>query len=100
MYHSELNPLKKITRKSETVKTPRSGQQRKLHKAFLRYHDPKNWDVLRKALKKMGRSDLIGNGEEHLIPYSRASNTPKPQRSRKKNNDFHHRISVKNTKKN
>jgi len=48
----------------------------------------------------MGRSDLIGNGEEHLIPYSRASNTPKPQRSRKKYNDFHHRISVKNTKNN
>ena len=100
MYHSELNPLKKITRKSEAVKTPRSGQQRKLHKAFLRYHDPKNWDVLRQALKQMGRSDLIGNGEEHLIPYSRASNTPKPQRSRKKYNDFHHRISVKNTKNN
>ncbi|SFV85641.1 Fe-S OXIDOREDUCTASE [hydrothermal vent metagenome] len=100
MYHSELNPLKKITRKSEAVKTPRSGQQRKLHKAFLRYHDPKNWDILRQALKQMGRSDLIGNGEEHLIPYSRASNTPKPQRSRKKYNDFHHRISVKNTKNN
>jgi uncharacterized radical SAM protein YgiQ len=100
MYHTELNPLKKITRKSEAVKTPRSGQQRKLHKAFLRYHDPKNWDVLRKALKQMGRSDLIGNGRDHLVPYSRASNTPKRQLSRKKNNDFHHRISVKNTKNN
>ncbi|CAC9487876.1 UPF0313 [4Fe-4S] protein YgiQ [uncultured Gammaproteobacteria bacterium] len=100
MYHSELNPLKKITRKSEAVKTPRSGQQRKLHKAFLRYHDPKNWDVLRQALRQMGRSDLIGNGEEHLVPYSRARNTLKSQLSRKNNNDFHHRISVKNTKKN
>ena len=99
MYHSELNPLKKITRKSEAVKTPRSGQQRKLHKAFLRYHDPKNWDVLRQALRQMGRSDLIGNGEEHLVPYSRARNTLKSQLSRN-NNDFHHRISVKNTKKN
>jgi len=59
MYHSELNPLKKITRKSEAVKTPRSGQQRKLHKAFLRYHDPKNWDILRQALRQMGRSDLM-----------------------------------------
>ncbi|SEH84029.1 YgiQ family radical SAM protein [Bathymodiolus azoricus thioautotrophic gill symbiont] len=100
MYHSELNPLKKITRKSEAVKTPRSGQQRKLHKAFLRYHDPKNWDILRQALRQMGRSDLIGNGEEHLVPYSRAGNTLKSQLPRKNNNDFHHRISVKNTKKN
>ncbi|MEO1880067.1 MAG: YgiQ family radical SAM protein [Methylococcales bacterium] len=99
MYHTELNPLKKITRQSESVKTPRSGQQRKLHKAFLRYHDPKNWDVLRKALKRMGRSDLIGNGEECLVPYFRADNTPKLQHSRNNNNDFHHRISVKKAKK-
>jgi len=98
MYHTELNPLKKITRHSESVKTPRSGQQRKLHKAFLRYHDPKNWDVLRRALKQMGRSDLIGNGEECLIPYPGSSNTSK-QYSRKNNNDFHHRIAVKKLKK-
>ncbi len=99
MYHTELNPLKKITRNSEAVKTPRSGQQRKLHKAFLRYHDPKNWDVLRKALKRMGRNDLIGNGEECLVPYFRVSNTTKPQYSRKRNNDFHHRISTKKSRK-
>ena len=48
----------------------------------------------------MGRSDLIGNGKDHLVPYFRASNTPKRQLSQKRNNDFHHRISVKNTKNN
>jgi hypothetical protein len=96
MYHSELNPLKKITRDGETVKTPRSGKQRKLHKAFLRYHDPKNWGVLRQALKKMGRSDLIGHGEEHLVPYSGASsNGVTSQRSCTTSHDFHHRIPVK-----
>ena len=99
MYHTELNPLRKITRNSESVKTPRSGHQRKLHKAFLRYHDPKNWDILRKALKQMGRSDLIGNREECLVPYFRVSNTSKPQYARKQNNDFHHRISVKKKRK-
>jgi hypothetical protein len=99
MYHTELNPLKKITRHSESVKTPRSGQQRKLHKAFLRYHDPENWDVLRKALKQMRRSDLIGSGEECLVPYARAGNAPKIKPSRRNNNDFHHRISVKKAKK-
>ncbi|HIL03571.1 MAG TPA: YgiQ family radical SAM protein [Candidatus Thioglobus autotrophicus] len=99
MYHTELNPLKKITRNSESVKTPRSGHQRKLHKAFLRYHDPKNWDILRKALKQMGRSDLIGNREECLVPYFRVSNTSKPQYARKQNNDFHHRISIKKKRK-
>ena len=41
---------------------------RRLHKAFLRYHDPENWPVLREALRRMGRADLIGNGKHHLIP--------------------------------
>ena len=46
----------------------KSGKQRKLHKAFLRYHDPKNWALLREALKNMGRSDLIGKNRGCLIP--------------------------------
>ncbi|MDD2762185.1 MAG: DUF3362 domain-containing protein, partial [Methylomonas sp.] len=50
------------------IAIPRSMKQRKLHKAFLRYHDPKNWPLLREALKQMGRADLIGNGKQHLIP--------------------------------
>jgi len=99
MYHTELNPLKKITRESESVQTPRSGQQRKLHKAFLRYHDPENWGILHKALKRMGRSDLIGSGEECLVPYSKTGSTLKPRPSRNKNSDFHHRISVKKNQK-
>jgi len=41
---------------------------RHLHKAFLRYHDANNWPLLRQALKRMGRADLIGNGKRHLIP--------------------------------
>ncbi|WP_428828325.1 YgiQ family radical SAM protein [Azonexus sp. IMCC34842] len=68
MYHSERNPLKKVTRGSEQVHTVRNGRQRKLHKAFLRYHDPANWPLLRDALKEMGRADLIGNGKKQLIP--------------------------------
>ncbi|MGE5471825.1 MAG: YgiQ family radical SAM protein [Bacteroidota bacterium] len=68
MYHSERNPLRKVTRNSEQVGTVRNGRQRKLHKAFLRYHDPANWPMLREALKEMGRADLIGNGKKQLIP--------------------------------
>ena len=69
MYHTERNPLKKLHRESgEVVGSVRSGTQRKLHKAFLRYHDPENWPLLREALKKMGCADLIGNGKKQLIP--------------------------------
>jgi len=68
MYHTGKNPLRKVSEDSEAVEVIRSGRQRKLHKAFLRYHDPDNWPLLRDALKAMGRADLIGNGKKHLIP--------------------------------
>ena len=68
MYHSGKNPLRRITRASEEVVIPKGIKVRRLHKAFLRYHDPENWPVLREALKRMGRADLIGNGKHHLIP--------------------------------
>jgi uncharacterized radical SAM protein YgiQ len=68
MYHSSKNPLKRVSRSSEEVVIPKGIKVRRLHKAFLRYHDPDNWPVLRDALKRMGRADLIGNGKQHLIP--------------------------------
>ncbi len=68
MYHSGKNPLKRIARGSEDVVIPKGIKVRRLHKAFLRYHDPENWPLLREALKRMGRADLIGNGKHHLIP--------------------------------
>ena len=70
MYHSGKNPLKRISRSTESVTTPKGTIQRRLHKAFLRYHDPDNWPLLREALKNMGRKDLIGNGNKHLIPLT------------------------------
>lgn len=68
MYHSGKNPLRKVGYKTEEVGIVKGERQRRLHKAFLRYHDAKNWPMLRDALREMGRSDLIGNGEQHLIP--------------------------------
>ena len=68
MYHSGKSPLRKVTADSEDVPIPKAGNVRKLHKAFIRYHDPNNWPMLREALKKMGREDLIGNAKHQLIP--------------------------------
>ncbi|MBK9446870.1 MAG: YgiQ family radical SAM protein [Betaproteobacteria bacterium] len=68
MYHSKRSPLKRVERNGEEVETVRNGRMRKLHKAFLRYHDPENWPLLRDALRAMGRADLIGNGKKQLIP--------------------------------
>jgi uncharacterized radical SAM protein YgiQ len=68
MYHSGKNPLKPVARDSEEVYTAKKAITRRLHKAFLRYHDPENWPLLREALQEMGRTDLIGNGKRQLVP--------------------------------
>jgi uncharacterized radical SAM protein YgiQ len=80
MWHSGRNPLKRVSADAESVIAARGASGRRLHKAFLRYHDPENWPLLREALKRMGRADLIGNGKYHLIPpWQPASNKSRPQ---------------------
>ena len=89
MYHSGRNPLRKIHRTvesdEESVDVVRGEKRRRLHKAFLRYHDPNNWPLLREALKAMGRADLIGNGKHHLIPTYQPLGDSGYQSARKKN---------------
>jgi len=77
MYRTGKNPLHKVSATSEDVSVVRGGRQRRLHKAFLRYHDPDNWPLLRDALQRMGRADLIGNGKKHLIPSFQPAGTGK-----------------------
>lgn len=69
MYYTGKNPLFHVSAESERVYVPKSGKMRRLQKAFLRYHDPSNWPILRAALKRLGREDLIGNGKRHLVPF-------------------------------
>jgi uncharacterized radical SAM protein YgiQ len=88
MYHTNLNPLKGISRnpeRAERVDIVRGERRRRLHKAFLRWHDPNNWPLLRDALKAMGRADLIGNGKLHLIPTYQPSTDGGYQSARRKN---------------
>ncbi len=85
MYHTNKNPLRKVTQDSESVDIVRGEKRRRLHKAFLRYHDANNWPLLRDALKKMDRADLIGNGKHHLIPSYQPQTDGSYQSSRKKN---------------
>jgi radical SAM superfamily enzyme YgiQ (UPF0313 family) len=75
MYHSGRNPLRKVTRSSEVVFSPKGLRVRRLHKALLRYHDAENWPLLRDTLKRMGRADLIGNGRHQLVPAYQPAGT-------------------------
>ena len=85
MYHSGKNPLRRVSRSSEEVVIPKGLKVRRLHKAFLRYHDANNWPTLREALRRMGRADLIGNGKVHLIPSYQPLNTGSYVSPRRKN---------------
>jgi uncharacterized radical SAM protein YgiQ len=88
MYHTDLNPLKGISRdgsRAERVDIVRGERRRRLHKAFLRWHDANNWPLLREALKSMGRADLIGNGKHQLIPNWQPSTDGSYQSARRKN---------------
>ena len=85
MYYTEKNPLRKVSYKTETVATPKTPEQRRLHKAFLRYHDPANWAMLKEALERMGRRDLIGDKAHCLIPSKPAEGREGYQSPRRKN---------------
>lgn len=74
MYHSGKDPIHRVNYKSDKVFIPKGEKQRRLHKAFLRYHDPDNWPMLREALKRMGKAHLIGYGKKHLVPPTQPAN--------------------------
>ncbi|MDG2421729.1 MAG: YgiQ family radical SAM protein [Gammaproteobacteria bacterium] len=84
MYYSQKNPLKKVRYKSEKLTVCKDLNQRRLQKAFLRYHDEKNWPMLRRALMDIGRADLIGSGKEHLIPTEKGSKRKKLKTNQRK----------------
>ena len=62
MYHTGLNPL---TMKPVYVVT--DYHEKQLQRALLQYNRPQNADLVREALTKAGRTDLIGYGKECLV---------------------------------
>lgn len=84
MYRSGKNSLRRLRRQGGDLPVPRGLEQRRLHKAFLRYHDPNNWPLLREALRNMGRTDLIGNGKRHLVPTWQPAGTGEAHEGRRR----------------
>ncbi|MBT8149130.1 MAG: DUF3362 domain-containing protein, partial [Gammaproteobacteria bacterium] len=83
MYHSGRNPLKKLSyKRGEKVFAAKKIEQRRLQKAFLRYHDEKNWGYLRESLLRMKRRDLIGSGEHQLVPAEQGSRSGDRRRAK------------------
>ena len=98
MYQTGKNPLKKVSYKSETVAAVKDPAQRALHKAFLRYHDPDNWPLLREALGNMGRADLIGDARHQLIPRHQPDDKSAYRSPRRKNSATAHQLRTRGKK--
>jgi len=63
MYYTGVDPLD-----GQAVHVARGLREKKQQKALLLYWDPSHHELAREALREAGRTDLIGNGPEHLVP--------------------------------
>ncbi|HEX9852234.1 MAG TPA: YgiQ family radical SAM protein, partial [Woeseiaceae bacterium] len=98
MYHSGKNPLRKVTYKSDGVEIVKSPEKRKLHKALLRCHDPKNWPLIRKALKEMNLDHLVGSGKGKLVPLHQPREGDVHRSPRRKNSQLPHEKRIRKGK--
>jgi len=65
----------------EPVYVAKSREEKAMQRALMQCHIRKNWPLIRKALKKAGRGDLIGSGKDCLVPAERPfspAGEPKP----------------------
>ena len=75
MFYTGLDPYT-----MQPVYVPRTPQEKAQQRALLQYFKPENDAVIRAALLKAGRKDLIGNGPHCLIPAQPPANsTGKPR---------------------
>ena len=62
MYYTGLDP-----RTMEPIYVPKSAREKAMQRALIQYRNPANYDLVREALVKAGRQDLIGWDEKCLI---------------------------------
>ncbi len=62
IYYTGIDPLT-----GQKVYVPRSTKERKMQRALIQYRNPKNRGLVKEALKKAGREDLIGKGPKCLV---------------------------------
>lgn len=62
MYYTGLDP-----RNMQPVYVPRDPHEKAMQRALIQYRDPKNRALVEEALKKAGRTDLIGYGPRCLL---------------------------------
>ena len=63
MYYTGLDPAT-----MDKVYTPVSHHEKAMQRALIQYRNPENYELVKEALSKNGRTDLIGFGPKCLIP--------------------------------
>jgi uncharacterized radical SAM protein YgiQ len=74
MFYTGVDPLN-----MQPVYTATDLREKKMMKALLFYWDEASWPLAREALRKAGRSDLIGRAPHCLVPPEYGASTPRPQ---------------------
>ena len=94
MYYTGLDP-----RTMKKVYVANNPHEKAMQRALIQYKDPKNYDLVKEALYKCGREDLIGFSKECLIPPRKIeskkheTNNSKPKRSRNKSHKASKQVS-------
>ncbi|MCK7486424.1 MAG: DUF3362 domain-containing protein [Bacillus subtilis] len=66
MFYTELDP-----RTMKRIYVPKSPNDKAMQRALIQYRAPQNHDLVKEALEKAGRTDLIGFAPECLIRPAR-----------------------------
>ena len=69
MYYTGLDP-----RTMEPVYVPVSPHEKAMQRALIQYRDPENYELVTEALRKAGRTDLIGFDRKCLVPPRKLKN--------------------------
>ncbi len=79
MFYTELDPFT-----MEKIYVPKTYEEKKMQRALLQFSKKENYEIVKKALIKAGREDLIGSGEDCLIWYRQTSSDKKQSDKDKK----------------
>lgn len=89
MYYTGLDP-----RTMEPVYVAHNPHEKAMQRALIQYRDPKNYDLVKEALVKTGRTDLIGFERECLISPRKF----KPKAEQQKSKANHPKSDQRNSK--
>ena len=80
MYYTGVDP-----RTGERVYVPKDPHEKEMQRALIQYRDPKNYDLIKEALHKAGRTDLIGFDQKCLIKPRKMSKEKNEEKNSNRN---------------